>query len=147
MYMYTWTSHLKREPLLKCISKSSVPGIRRKSSRVRKPFCCLSSEVNRDHRRSIWDDVTGNTDVNSTLWVFWNSDPKKIHIKTYTLSPEISRQCHRGSGWETTSSFPSWIFLLQLRILQVVSPLTELFYGVCNEFYDFLTFFVVCTLH
>ena len=31
----------------------SVPGIRRKSSRERNPFCCLSSEVNRDQRRSI----------------------------------------------------------------------------------------------
>ena len=45
----------------------SVPGIRRKSSRVRKPFCCLSSEVNRDHRRSIWDDVTGKMRVNLTV--------------------------------------------------------------------------------
>ena len=33
-------------------------GMRRKSSLERYPFCCLSSDVNRDHSRSIWLAVT-----------------------------------------------------------------------------------------
>ena len=94
----------------------SVPGIRRKSSRVRKPFCCLSSEVNRDHRRSIWDDVTGKMRVNLTVLYF--KIKKSSSIMSYILSPEISRQCRRESSSVRTSSFPSWIFLLLLRIFR-----------------------------
>ncbi len=71
-------------------------GILRKSSLVRYPFCCLSSEVNLDQRRSIWLDVTAAEGLLIKVQGHWDHH---LSLNLHPVSAEISAMfsCVRSS--------------------------------------------------